>query len=280
MKFLCIAFISIFILFSCKKECLKNNILKGKLKTLTEYDEGDSVNNLSRFYYYYDSISGTLADVIVVVKISGIYYYPGAFNSIKKINSNTIRYSDRLNNRDFNIKLYNKQITEIYEVDTLNETEWLSTNVLFNNNSIDTIFDIGGSLPISKIKYYGLSYSNNNCISYSSTWTESFTGDPIVKSSTYNIGYTSLENSRFLKNQSPGALMGGFDNASVMNVISYFLGIDGYNVVKNNKNLIDTLTVNGITTKYMYTLSNEKVTKVKYVFSGPPYKVNDMVYYD
>lgn len=271
---------------SCKKECHKTediNVLKGKLKSWTEYNNStDSSIELKRFNFIYDTISGDLIKVNIDGKFNSVYYPNVTSIILNKINGTTLQVvqDDLLSyKRIFNVSIAGKQILAIHEVDTLSATETIATTIIKSNGAVDSIYDIGyDPSQISDIKHYDFQYNNNNCTSYTTySNVKIFTSQYITD--TFEIVYSSLVNTRFLRFQIPGVLLN--DNSSIMRILLSFLSIDGYYIIQPNANLIDSIMHSGRTEKYEYQLTGNRVSKMISKFDFQPSYIlyNDIAYY-
>lgn len=250
-----------FCALSCKKECTIPTTIdnvKGKIKSLLLYNS-DTTFNISRFYFNYDSLSGTLISVDANIKFQGIdTYFLGYINIINQSN-NYIKIYNNINNVQYTIHTDNKQITDIYKMN--NGISQLATSVYINNGMIDSIYDIGDFLQ-TNISFSNFKFHEGNCLSYSTSWKE-FNGiEYIEKSDSIRLTYyNSIENNNVLFNQIIGSEFGG---GSVFNEIIYFLGINGYYISKPNKNLIETIIhTNNLSTKYNYSIIDNNIKEVK-----------------
>lgn len=256
MKIITIFLSLCYLALSCNKECNNYNtkdILIGKIKSLTLYNY-DSTYNLSKFYFFYDSHSGSLKSVDAYIKFQSVDTL--IVDYINLVKSNSYIYIYDYNNNKYKIKVMDKQITTIYK--TINATETLATLVYINNGIVDSIFDIGSFMQ-TNIFFSNFKYKDENCSSYLTNWFE-FTGVEYVhKSDSLSFTFTNIPNKGTVFNQIIGNEFGG---GSILNEIIYFLGIDGYYIIKPNLTLIDTLKNREKTTKYEYTVLNNLPTRV------------------
>lgn len=272
-------------IYSCKKDSVNNPgyILRGKIKTLIQYDADTSGSTVSRYNYYYDTISGLLKKVEIQYRYLGEYYTTNIV-VINHIDNNTIVYDnfeERRHKEKYRILLDGKQITGIHSVDTLTGDENIVTSVHFNNNTIDSIMDSGTFYAIAgDINLYDLLYNNSNCTKFQSTWSDYMSGNINFNQEECVLTYNSLKNTNMVQFQTIGEY-----NATVMGFIGYLLGIDGYYLLKPNYNLIDSINrtyPSGYTIKYDYTFSQNNITRIQ--ISYPPRssefnRYNDMTYY-
>jgi hypothetical protein len=270
---------------SCKKVCVENSkfILEGKIKTLLQFDEDSSSGIVSRYNFYYDTISGYLKTVEIQYRYLGEYYTINVI-TINHLDNNTLLYDNFENSRHkekYKIILNGKQITAILAIDTLTNEEALVTSIHFNNGILDSIIDVGSFYVLaSDIKYVNFEFNNNNCTKFTSYWSDYISGTVNNNEEACIITYNSFKNTNMLQFQTIGEY-----NASVMSFVGYLLGIDGYYIQKQNLNLIDSINrtyPNPYTVKYDYTFSQDNISRVQ--ISYPPNsstynRYNDMTYY-
>lgn len=284
MKNIILFLTALILILSCNKEKSINKInpIEGKLKLVTEYPKDSTSGLVRRYYYYYDTIGVNLDSIVIYAKYAGNDMYVGT-HSLKKLNNNTLIYTEATSNRKFKIVLNDKQIIEIKEIDSVQLTETTVTKINFYNGNVDTIFDTGYFFQLANnIKIYNFQYIGGNCISYSGSWIEQTTGYPIEKTSNYLISYSSINNPSNIRFQIPGSIAGsgGLENRGVLNFIVYMLGINGYYIVYPNTNLIDSFRFNGVNlTTYNYMFANNKITKLILNKNTIDEFVNIMEYY-
>ena len=140
-------------------------MLKGKIKTLIQYDADSSSSIVSRFNYYYDTISGLLNKLDIQYRYLGEYYTVNTI-FINHLDNNTILYDNfeqGKHKEKYKIVINGKQITAIYAVDTLTNEETIATKVYITNSKVDSIMDIGYYYTLaSDIKDFNFTFNNNN----------------------------------------------------------------------------------------------------------------------
>lgn len=291
MKYFCFVFVFI-VFFSCKKECpLPNYILKGKLKSWTEYTNvSDTNSEFTKFHFIYNINSGQLSKVEIGKKIDNIFYNGITTIHFTEINNNKIRVEynqDSFYTRIFYIYTQGKQITKITELDTINNLENNSTTFIINNNQIDSIYDIGFDPSFNTdISLHKFQFQQEN---YSTYISDSKFNIPFPIPYTYSISdtfklaYTSYVNTPFIRYQIPGCK--AVDNSSILRLLVPLLSIDGYYFIKPNKNLIDSISYLNVTEKYNYIFTGSLITKMVFTQSNvnvPNLKTiinNDIEYY-
>lgn len=283
----------ILIIGACKKECPNpqkqiNSKYKGKVKSLKEYTEG---GDTTLYYFYYDSLTGDLLS-------SSRKYYGTDIPSNDTITNTSyiyvyddttiyIRYSRNASTYIDKIIVHGKQIVAEYRHDTITNTDINITTTFINiDNKVDSITDIGFG-PVYDISYGSFAYdNNNNCIHYSSYWTDLLMGYPANNSLNYAFTFTTLRNTNMLHWQTPCNIIGNFDQAGNFNESTYSLGINGYYVVQPNTYLIDSALYSETNAyaKYNYIFTNGNITNVsiKLGASGVPitqYYYQEYTYY-
>ncbi|MCC6582696.1 MAG: hypothetical protein IT271_03245 [Chitinophagales bacterium] len=240
---------------SCKKECNnqnKQNVLHNKIKSLTYY-ESDSSNTISRYYFNYDTTTGLLISIDLHGRFQGIDTNFNSYINIERAN-NTVYFYNNFEGKQYLISTIGKQITSIIKIDTLSGSQELATVIFLKNDKTDSIFDIGIFLQ-TNISFYNFKYDVYNCNGYSSKWRE-FLGIYVNKADTVSFTFTNIVNNNMIPNQLPCTDHGG---GSVLNDVVYYLGIDGYYIVKPNTFLIDSSNYsNNSYSKYFYTM-NENI---------------------
>lgn len=272
---------------SCKKEChnTKNDVLKGKIKTIKFYGE-DTIfaNSIDEYFYNYDTISGGLQSIDHRIKIpanSIDSLIIGAINIIYQSN-NTILVYDRFHGTNYFVKSNGKQILSI-DKETFGLYEPTAT-LFFKNNKIDSIYDTGFFAAfISDIKYNGFIYDSiHNCISYHINWIENYTGSPVEQTDTIHLNYSAEKTNYILPSQQPCGLFGG-DAGVTMNVVNTSLNVENYYIVKPSSYLLNSFTTSsGTTADYYYTTTNNKVSKIKIKYTKDgvsSYQYYDFTYY-
>lgn len=253
------AFIVIFTLFSCKKNCtiiVDNNNISGKIKSLSVYNN-DSLYNNTKFYFYYDSIGGLLTTIDAYIKFQGIDTFIVSYFNIIRQNDNNLRIYNNFYGTQYKVNINDKQITSIYKIS--NDVEEMATSIFLDKDNVDSIYDIGNFLQ-TNIHLSDFKFNSGNCISYYTNWLE-FTGSNYnYRTDTIHLTYNNTINNRVVFNQIIGSEYGG---GSIFNEIIYFIGIDGYYILKPNSFLIDTVRYKGNAyTKYNYTIDDNKIMKV------------------
>lgn len=270
------------LLFSCKKESIHNdtNILNGKLKTLTEYDDDNTFRDTITYYFIYDTINGDLQKIKVkyvnafLVDTFGIDEW-----NIDKINDSTIIFKE-----EYKVIVNNKQILRIYKYDTASQTTVnLYSEVTKQDSNVSSVYDVGKSVLGYEIVLSDFKFENDNCTQYKGSWIDAVSGIFINKSTIYNISYTSNINNTTLQYQAVTAERTTLGSLVNFQYVAYFLGINGYYLVPPNKNLINTITdsVSGATIKYNYQFANDRVERfdVRDNNSNFVYDYNIMTYY-
>lgn len=256
--------LSFLLALSCKKECnnqnSKDNSIKGKIKSLTYYYD-DSVNNISRFYFNYDSKTSLLQSIDMHGKFQGIDTFIHGYIYIVRLNNDTILFYNNLERKQYLITTDGKQITSIYKIDSLSGTNELATSIYLKDNKVDSIYDIGLFIQ-TNISFYHFKYDSKNCKGYSSKWREFF-GTYINKMDSVSFEYTSIINNNMIPNQLPCTDHGG---GSVLYNIVYYLGIDGFCIIKPNLHLIDSAKYSDNSfTKYNYNYVGNLVSKTSII---------------
>lgn len=269
------------LIYSCKKESINNNnILKGKLRTLTEYDDDNTFKDTITYYFIYDTINGDLQKIKVkyvnayLVDTFGLDEW-----NIDKINDTTIIFKG-----EYKVIVNNKQIIRIYKYDTTSQSVVnLYSEVSKLDSNVTMVYDIGKSVLGYEIVLSDFKFENNNCTQYKGSWIDGVSGIFIHKSTIYNISYTSNVNNTTLQYQAVTAERTTLGTLTNFQYVAYFLGINGYYLVPPNKNLINTITdsIRGVTIKYNYQFANDKVEKLDVRDSNTNfvYNYNIMTYY-
>jgi hypothetical protein len=271
MKQIFIFICSSLLLFSCKKHCnsVQKNLLRGKLKEYVSYvSETDSINQVGRYHFKYDSITGELNDVIASVKISGGNYVDSFITiqiSKKDATHLLLTYNDVYHFEPERYIVYHlgKQIISISLIDTVG-TEIEVTHCYTTNDILDSIHD-NGSFPSKSITLNQFNYANGNCVKYSSSWNELYPNPvPVYKSTTDTFVYNGFINTKVASEQITGFC--GFSYYSTFSYLSkiiYYLSIDGYYAVKPNKNLVDSIYSGGLYYKFNYEFNDDNLVKCK-----------------
>ncbi len=241
----------------CKEHTTPNqNILNGKLKTF-EYDGILSEDVPVTFYFYYDSIYGMLNRVTQKQRINGIDTTSLIFSIFRNNNG------EMLINNKIKIITNGKQITSIIRIDTINNTEIITTKTTLLNDQIDSFYDVGLFPLRYDSYYYNFEFINGNCYKSNTFWKEMFFASSVEKSAEYEINYTDKISNIPIYMQDITELF-GFNSYYIY---LYFLSLDGYYMVQPNKNLINKTTVTGdfgtAITEYSYEFTGTNVTKVQ-----------------
>ena len=267
----------LFVLFTCLYACKKetnhtaNNLFKGKVKTITDNTWGQD-----SLYLFYDSITGNLKDVIIR-RINTFFGDSVKYHIFIEHDNNIINFkiypnSDTIG-AHLKITTAGKQITNVSNVNTFDNTEDVSRYIYINNNHVDSMFDIslGTGGYLSDIHITDFMYTNGNCTYYTSKWIQLYDPWGGVYGQAYDtlyFYYNSQNNTQKLLYQQ--------SIERNLNINTFFmfdlLQIDGYYILPHNNNLIDSFTYNNnATVKYFYEFdANNNIIKVniKYGFGS------------
>ncbi len=244
------------LIFSCcrNKKTPQPNILAGKIKKIESYTlNRDSFNHM--YYFIYDSIEGLLERVM---------YNNKTLVTISKKESNYIllHYKtfdiDTSSTFQFYIKAYldnDGYINKIVRIDSISNTETDLVQFYLKNGKPDSIREF----PINLVTESFVSdfhFQENNMTQSIHTYN-TFLGNSIDISSYFY-------NSNFNKNKIPaqyqniGSYYLGIANPPTDPI--YLLGLNGYFPFINNKNLVDSISINSnslnYNRKYNYTFDN------------------------
>jgi hypothetical protein len=298
MKRIILIAICLISIFSCKKECtVAKNILTNKIKTLTQYENTtDSANELTRFYFYFDSINKYVDSIQIEIKYSGNYFYKSKLYSIYSRSTNYLIVHFNgvfIDDEYYKIYLQDHQITAITQIDINTNLETDITTIFHTNNNIDSVHTNTG---VYQNTYKNINIDNKgNCFQITEILINTI--EPALNASrNYNFSYSNYLNDNTIGQVALSPLGSQFYGlnftikGSGINFILYALNIEGYYIVNLNKNLIDSTIRNNLTgetiiTKYHYEFTNNNVSKVKftdYRTDAPGtfyYRYNDMTYY-
>jgi hypothetical protein len=280
-------FITILILLfdSCNKVCIntQDNKIKGKLKEYVSYlNTTDSSLNAARMLFIYDSITGNLDSIALVAKLNGNYI--DTFGSIifNTLDSNrlTLTYKDIIHFSPEKYMIYHtgKKINKISIVD-ISGNESIIIKNYWSIAANDSISDVG-NFPSSGILLSNFIFLNENCTQYKSSWIDLYFSPTVQKHNTDTIQYSSNINNNVLPNQLIGNV--GFDYYSVFSNLSkiiYYLSIDGYYIIKPNKNLIQRIYSGSNYYSFSYEFSSSNRVEKFLIERNANKSVIDLTYY-
>lgn len=213
--------------------------LSGKLKTLQIiYPDGNDTTLLN---YVYDNAGylvalesdslnisiGSNVNNQIMITVSSLDSDP-MFNSTQKY----IAYVD-----------IGDKILNIVKLDTITSGEAEHIRTVYKSDALDTL-SVKGDMLISNVLNYNYNYEGNNYISQYASWDVwDFVLHSVSYFDTTVYTYSSLLNNNFIPLQVPYFhVLYGITGHREDDMLLYILNINGYQTLKNNKNLLQSVS--------------------------------------